>query len=106
MRDHHRGNCGCCNQEKEIVHPTREDMVHCCSEEVVRHVHPSHTTVMNHHLIKNEHVYPHTVSQQYTQEETDINKQEHVAATAEDYCKPCQEPHNHHHRRRQRGFWW
>lgn len=67
MRSRRRPNCGC-----QIVHPVKENVVHCCSEETVQHVHPSHTTVVNHHLIKNEHVYPHSTSFENTVNEIDV----------------------------------
>ncbi len=57
-------NCGC--PTNQVVHPTQENVVHQCSEETVQHIHPSHTTVVNHHLIKNQHVYPHSTSVQNT----------------------------------------
>lgn len=58
----HQGpNCGC---PKRIVHPTKCNCVQHCSESVVEHVHPSHTTVMNHHVVKNKHVFPHSTSVQ------------------------------------------
>ncbi|WP_042149564.1 CotD family spore coat protein [Paucisalibacillus sp. EB02] len=63
MRHRHRPNCGC---PKCVVHPTKHNVVHHCTEETVQHVHPSHTTIMNHHLIKNNHVFPHSTSVQNT----------------------------------------
>lgn len=57
----HGQNCGC---PKQIVHPTKHNCVNQYSESVVEHVHPSHTTVMNHHLVKNKHIYPHSTSVQ------------------------------------------
>ncbi|HLS59704.1 MAG TPA: CotD family spore coat protein, partial [Virgibacillus sp.] len=33
---------------------------------------PSHTTVVNHHLIKNKHVFPHTTSEKDTVESVDV----------------------------------
>lgn len=70
MRRRCKRSCGCQNQ---IIHPVKENVVHCCTEETVKHVHPSHTTIMNHHLVKNEHVYPHSTSVQNTFNEVDIN---------------------------------
>jgi len=77
MRNRHQSNCGCPQPNcgcpvKEVVHPVKENVVHCCSEETVKHVHPSHTTVVNHHLIKNEHVYPHSTSFENTVNEVDV----------------------------------
>ncbi|WP_026909176.1 CotD family spore coat protein [Paucisalibacillus globulus] len=63
MRHRHGPHCGC---PKCIVYPTKHNVVHHCTEETIQHVHPSHTTVMNHHLIKNNHVFPHSTSVQNT----------------------------------------
>lgn len=41
------------------------------SESTVNHVHPSHTTVMNHHTVKNNHVFPHSTSVQNTTNSVD-----------------------------------
>ncbi|HLR71352.1 MAG TPA: spore coat protein [Pseudogracilibacillus sp.] len=62
MRPHHGPRCGCPVCVNKVVHPVKENVVHNCTEEVVEHVHPSHTTVMNHHLVKNKHVFPHSTS--------------------------------------------
>lgn len=72
MRHRHRPHCGCPKPMKEVVHPVKKNVVHHCTEETVKHVHPSHTTVMNHHLIKNEHVFPHTTSVKNTCNEVDV----------------------------------
>ncbi|MGM8213146.1 CotD family spore coat protein [Virgibacillus sp. W0430] len=72
MRRHRKPNWGCQKPVKEVVYPVKQNMVHCCSEETIKHVHPMHTTVMNHHLVKNEHVYPHTTSYGNTVNEVDI----------------------------------
>src|SRR5699024_1152301 len=75
MRHHHRPHCGCgCHKPvKQCVYPVKENVVHNCTEETVQHVHPSHTTVKNHHIIKNEHVYPHSTSVENSTECVDIN---------------------------------
>lgn len=67
---HRRPHCGC--RPKQVVHPVKENVVHCCSEEVVNHIHPSHTTVMNHHLVKNVHEFPHSTSVANTFNEVDV----------------------------------
>ncbi|MFD1849855.1 spore coat protein [Oceanobacillus bengalensis] len=59
MRHHHGPNCGC---PKCVVHPTKFNTVHNYSESVVEHVHPSHTNVINHHTVKNNHIFPHSTS--------------------------------------------
>lgn len=64
-----RGNCRC---GKEIVYPTREEVKNTYSEETVKHIHPSHTTVINHHTIRNEHFYPHSTSFEERVREVDV----------------------------------
>lgn len=71
MRQRRQRNCGC-GQPKTIVHPVQQNVVHCCSEETVKQIHPSHTTVMNHHLVKNVHEFPHSTSTQNTFNEVDV----------------------------------
>lgn len=77
MRNRRRSRCGCprpnCGCQKPIVYPVQENVVHCCTEETVQHVHPSHTTVMNHHLVKNEHFFPHTTSTDNTFQSVNVN---------------------------------
>lgn len=70
MRHHHHGgHCGC---NKQVVYPVKHNCVHCCTESEVEHIHPSHTTVMNHHLIKNKHVFPHSTSTVNTCNSVDV----------------------------------
>src|SRR5699024_3715622 len=57
---------------KQVVYPVKEDVKHRYTEETVRHVHPSHTTFVNNHTIRNEHVYPHTTSYETIVEEVDV----------------------------------
>ena len=61
-----------CQQPRRIVYPVRHDFVNRCTEEVVEHIHPSHTTVCNHHIVQNRHVFPHTTSQEFSVEEVNI----------------------------------
>ncbi|WP_099157523.1 spore coat protein [Virgibacillus ndiopensis] len=61
MRHHHGPDCGC---PRRIVHPVRQNVVDQCTEDVVEHIHPSHTTIRNHHVTRNRHVYPHSTSVQ------------------------------------------
>lgn len=117
MRNRHC-NCGCQKPTNEIVYPVKNEVVDCYSEETVKHVHPSHTTVKNHHTIKNEHVYPHTTSVENIVNNVDINNgrpnnNQVAGATSPNNptgsgnkgCKPCNPcNHHHHHRRRRRGF--
>lgn len=72
MRHHHGSNCGCGCQQSPVIHPTKYDCVHKCTESVVEHIHPSHTTVMNHHLVKNKHVFPHSTSVKNTCDSVDV----------------------------------
>lgn len=65
MWHHHGQHCGC-HACKTIVYPTKHNCVNKFSESTVNHVHPSHTTVMKHHLVKNKHFYPHSTSVQNT----------------------------------------
>ena len=45
-----------------IVYPTKCCVNHTCQETIVPHIHPSHTTNVNHHMFKHLHYYPHTQS--------------------------------------------
>ncbi|UOQ47612.1 spore coat protein [Gracilibacillus caseinilyticus] len=62
----HRRPFGCVSPANTIVHPTKCKEVHTCSESEVNHIHPTHTNVVNHHLVKNTHYYPQTTSYQNT----------------------------------------
>lgn len=68
MRHQHGPRCGCGCQKgpKQIIHPVKENVVHNCTEETIEHIYPSHTTVMNHHVINNKHMYPHSTSVENT----------------------------------------
>lgn len=68
MWNHH----GKCCPPKQVVHPTKYDCVKQCSENVVEHIHPSHTTVQNHHTTINKHVFPHSTSVQNTNSSVDV----------------------------------
>ncbi|SHH50905.1 CotD family spore coat protein [Virgibacillus chiguensis] len=68
MWNHH----GKCCPPKQVVHPTKYDCVKQCSENVVEHIHPSHTTVQNHHTTINKHVFPHSTSVQNTNSCVDV----------------------------------
>ncbi|MCZ0701893.1 spore coat protein D [Natronobacillus azotifigens] len=57
---------GTCGPTKTVVCPTKFNQVNTCSQSNVNYVHPSHTNVLNHHLVKNTHFYPHTTSYQNT----------------------------------------
>lgn len=68
MRHHHGPHCRC----PVCVHPTKVNNVHTCSESTVKHIHPSHTNVINHHTVKNVHEYPHSTSYQNVTNSVDI----------------------------------
>lgn len=105
-----RRHCGCDRRGKEIVYPTKEKVVHRCSEEVVRHVHPVHTTVVNHHRVRNEHVYPHSRSEVDSIEEYDVGRRrrrrgnDNVLGTS-DCCNRNRRRHCGCRRRRRGCFW-
>lgn len=70
--NHHRNCSCCCSKPKQIVYPTKEKVICNQSEEVVQHIHPTHTTIRNEHVILNEHVYPTTTSVENIVEEVDV----------------------------------
>ncbi|WP_082692963.1 CotD family spore coat protein [Bacillus sp. FJAT-29814] len=45
-----------------VIHPTQEFVNHTFSTTVVPHIHPVHTTTVNHHLFEHKHYCPHTAS--------------------------------------------
>ncbi|MBA4536125.1 spore coat protein CotH [Bacillus aquiflavi] len=45
-----------------IVHPTKCCMNHTFSKSIVPHIHPTHTTTVNHHLYEHQHYFPHSYS--------------------------------------------
>lgn len=54
----------CCrpNVMPPIIHPTK----HCCantySETIVPHIHPQHTTIVNHEHFQHQHYFPQSTS--------------------------------------------
>lgn len=58
IQPQHTVHCG----TKTLVDPVMNNVQHTYSEEVIEHIHPVHTTVVNHHKVKNVHAYPHTTS--------------------------------------------
>lgn len=84
---HKGGNC--CHHgtqvspTQKIVYPTQENVVKTYSEEMVKHIHPIHTTVVNCHTIKNKHVYPHTTSYENVVNEVDVNNGNDVAGISD-----------------------
>lgn len=108
-----RNFCGCkgrcdCKRPREIVYPTKNDVKNCYTEETVKHIHPSHTTIVNNHTIKNEHLFPHTTSCENRVREIDVRgtnerPRNEVQGVASHHKEHCHRP-NHCHRgcRRQR----
>ncbi len=45
-----------------VIHPTQELVNHTFSTTVVPHIHPVHTTTVNHHMYQHKHYCPHTAS--------------------------------------------
>lgn len=50
------------NVTPPIIHPTTNIVNHTFSTTVVPHIHPVHTTTINHHLYQHKHYCPHTAS--------------------------------------------
>ncbi|MCD4839120.1 spore coat protein [Neobacillus sedimentimangrovi] len=51
-----------CNFAPPVIHPTKHFVNHTFSTTVVPHIHPVHTTTVNHHLFQHKHYCPHTTS--------------------------------------------
>lgn len=62
----------CCQQAKTIVCPTKQKCINTCSQSTVNYVHPTHTTVMDHHTVQNAHYYPQTTSWGQTVNQTNV----------------------------------
>jgi spore coat protein D len=45
-----------------VIHPTKQIVNHTFSTTVVPHIHPTHTTTINHHMFQHKHYCPQTVS--------------------------------------------
>ncbi|MFP5107862.1 CotD family spore coat protein [Neobacillus sp. C211] len=45
-----------------VIHPTQQIVNHTFSTTVVPHIHPVHTTTVNHHLYQHKHYCPQTAS--------------------------------------------
>ncbi|RAK18951.1 spore coat protein D [Anoxybacillus vitaminiphilus] len=50
------------NVTAPIVHPAKCCTQHHFQATIVPHIHPSHTTHVNHHLFQHQHYFPHTES--------------------------------------------
>lgn len=45
-----------------VIHPTNFNVNHTFSTTVVPHIHPTHTTTVNHHMYQHKHYCPQTYS--------------------------------------------
>ncbi|WP_303046823.1 CotD family spore coat protein [Bacillus sp. MRMR6] len=45
-----------------VIHPTKHLVNHTFSSTVVPHIHPTHTTTINHHTFQHKHYCPHSAS--------------------------------------------
>jgi len=45
-----------------VIHPTQQIVNHTFSTTVVPHIHPVHTTTVNHHMYQHKHYCPQTAS--------------------------------------------
>lgn len=50
------------NVTPPIIHPTVNNVNHTFSTTVVPHIHPFHTTTVNHHMFQHKHFCTHTES--------------------------------------------
>ncbi|QXE00231.1 CotD family spore coat protein [Terribacillus sp. DMT04] len=82
----HPVHCG----TKTVVDPVMNNVQHTYSQEVIEHIHPVHTTVVNHHKVNNVHMYPHTTSfaNEETCEETHLSPV-HDNKPMPNPCKDC-----------------
>ncbi|MFD3446066.1 CotD family spore coat protein [Microbacteriaceae bacterium 4G12] len=60
------------NVTPPIVHPTQCCETHTFSNTIVPHIHPTHTTFVNHHMVQNQHYFPQTQSAANTIQETNV----------------------------------
>lgn len=66
--------CGPCADKmaSPIIHPAMNNTVNTFSSTLVPHVHPQHTTIVNHHVMKHAHLYPQTTSYANTTSNVDL----------------------------------
>lgn len=118
---HCRGRCQC---DRKILYPTKEEVKNVYTEETVDHIHPSHTTVVNNHTVRNVHSYPHSTSYETRVREIDVrgaqdrpgNAGNNVAGLADNGCGQVQGQFSARCnkccrsrcccRERRRGYWW
>ena len=61
-----------------VIHPTQQIVNHTFSTTVVPHIHPVHTTTVNHHMYQHKHYCPQTAS-----------CAEEVCSQQINCCNPC-----------------
>lgn len=73
--------CGPCADKvaAPIMHPAMNNMVNTYSSTIVPHVHPQHTTVVNHHVTKHAHMYPQSTSFANTSSNVDLGSVSGIA---------------------------
>lgn len=66
--------CGPCADKlaAPIMHPAMNNTVNTYSSTLVPHVHPQHTTIVNHHVMKHAHLYPQSTSYANTSSNVDL----------------------------------
>ncbi|WP_416826700.1 CotD family spore coat protein [Ectobacillus polymachus] len=55
-----------------VVHPTKHCVTNTFSTTVVPHIHPTHSTLINHQMIQNQHYFPQTQSAYNTVQQTNV----------------------------------
>lgn len=55
-----------------VVHPTKFCETHTFSTTVVPHIHPTHSTLVNHQMVQNQHYFPQTQSAVNTVQQTNV----------------------------------
>ncbi|MRG88288.1 spore coat protein CotD [Salinibacillus xinjiangensis] len=58
---------------QNVVYPTKHCVKNNYIPHEVNHIHPTHTTIQNHHMVKNKHFYPHTQSVVNTVNQQNVN---------------------------------
>lgn len=72
-------NMHCCSKVwPSVIHPTKCCTNHTCSNNIVPHIHPSHTTNVHHEHFQHNHYFPQTQSNV-----TDVTHQHFAAPPAQ-----------------------
>ncbi|MEQ6377685.1 CotD family spore coat protein [Bacillaceae bacterium S4-13-56] len=61
-----------CHPTKKVVYPTKYCVNNNFTYEEVDHIHPTHTTVVNHHHVENKHFFPYSNSVVNTGSESSV----------------------------------